>query len=149
MIVQSSTNDYEKLINIWENSVRETHSFLMEEDIQFYKPLILKEYFPQVDLYCHKDDNQRINGFMGIVGDKLEMLFIDSGKRGKGIGKVLLDYAINERNVKWVDVNEQNSLAVGFYQHMGFQVVSRSELDGTGKPYPILSMEYIGNPQNV
>jgi hypothetical protein len=33
-------------------------------------------------------------------------------------------------------VNEQNVQAVGFYLHMGFEIVARSELDGTGKPYP-------------
>ncbi|MDF2858616.1 MAG: yjaB [Neobacillus sp.] len=141
MIIQPSTNDYGEMIKVWENSVRETHDFLAEEDIQFYKPLILKEYFPQLDLFCHNDDNRKIDGFMGIVEGKLEMLFIDSGKRGKGVGKALLVYAIKERNVRWVDVNEQNNQAVGFYKHMGFRVVSRSEFDGAGKHYPILSME--------
>ncbi len=40
-----------------------------------------------------------------------------------------------------VDVNEQNPQAVGFYEHMGFRLVSKSELDGEGKPYPILHMQ--------
>ncbi|ENH9207696.1 GNAT family N-acetyltransferase, partial [Vibrio vulnificus] len=39
-----------------------------------------------------------------------------------------------------VDVNEQNPQAVGFYEHMGFKVVSRSPLDDMGKPFPILHM---------
>jgi ribosomal protein S18 acetylase RimI-like enzyme len=30
--------------------------------------------------------------------------------------------------------------AVGFYQHHGFRVVSRSENDPTKKPYPILHL---------
>jgi len=30
---------------------------------------------------------------------------------------------------------------VGFYEHMGFEIISRSELDGLGKPYPILHMQ--------
>ena len=42
-----------------------------------------------------------------------------------------------------VDVNEQNEQAIGFYQHYGFKTISRSELDGTGKPYPILHMELV------
>ncbi|MGY0625916.1 MAG: GNAT family N-acetyltransferase, partial [Paraglaciecola chathamensis] len=39
-----------------------------------------------------------------------------------------------------VDVNEQNPKALGFYQRIGFKVVGRSELDGQGKPYPLLHL---------
>lgn len=144
MIVQPSINDYEKLISIWENSVRATHDFLKEEDLQFYKPLILNEYFHQVSLFCYKDSNLEIAGFMGIADANLEMLFINPVSRGKGIGKELLIYAIEQQKVKRVDVNEQNAQAVGFYKHMGFHVINRSEFDGAGKPYPILHMELKG-----
>lgn len=140
MITRPTVNDYERLINIWESSVRATHHFLNEEDIQFYKPLILNEYFPEVILFCHHDNELKITGFMGISGNKLEMLFIDAGERGKGIGKELLLYAIEKLNINQVDVNEQNDQAVGFYKRMGFHVVHRFELDGTGRPYPILYM---------
>ena len=37
---QPSRNDYETLINISESSVRATHDFIKEEELQFYKPLI-------------------------------------------------------------------------------------------------------------
>ncbi len=141
MIVKPSVNDYERLITIWENSVRATHTFITEEDIQCYKPLILNEYFAAVELFGSQDEDQRIDGFMGIVEDKLEMLFVDACVRGKGIGKKLLTYAIKELNVKKVDVNEQNIQAVEFYKYMGFRVVSRSAVDNTGKNYPVLSME--------
>jgi putative acetyltransferase len=141
MVTKPSKNDYQSLIVVWENSVRETHDFLTEEDIQYFKPLILNEYFDAVELFCSRDEKHRINGFLGVAGDKVEMLFVDANMRGQGIGKKLLTYAINELNVKKVDVNEQNPQAVGFYKHMGFKIVSRSSIDSTGKNYPILSME--------
>ena len=37
-----------------------------------------------------------------------------------------------------VDVNEQNEQAVGFYLKMGAEVIGSSELDGLGKPFPLL-----------
>ena len=40
-----------------------------------------------------------------------------------------------------VDVKEQNIQAVGFYLHMGFSVITRSDLDAEGKAYPILHMQ--------
>ncbi|MDF2904253.1 MAG: yjaB [Bacillus sp. (in: firmicutes)] len=142
MITKVSARDYQRLITIWENSVRATHNFITEEDIQHYKPLILEEYFYRVDLFCYKDENFKIYGFMGVVADKLEMLFIDNCERGKGIGKQLLLFAVNKKNVEKVDVNEQNTQAVDFYKHMGFKVVGRSDVDATGKEYPILFMEF-------
>lgn len=132
--------DYPELILVWEASVRATHDFLQEEDIQFYKPLILNEYLKAVDLYCVKN-NDTIAGFMGLSESSIEMLFIHPDFRGSGIGKNLLQFAVNELKVNKVDVNEQNDQALGFYLKMGFKVVNRSELDGMGKPYPILHME--------
>lgn len=69
------------------------------------------------------------------------MLFVDNSHRGKGIGKRLILYAIEELHVTKVDVNEQNVQAVGFYTHVGFHVVGKSETDNEGKPYPILHLQ--------
>ncbi|WP_185748217.1 hypothetical protein [Metaclostridioides mangenotii] len=49
-------------------------------------------------------------------------------------------YAINKLNARFVDVNEQNPLAVGFYKHLGFKEFDRSELDESNNPFPILHM---------
>ena len=141
MIGKASATNYNELLQVWERSVRATHYFLREEDIEFYRPLILQEYFDQVELFCHTSNGQDIDGFIGIAGDKVEMLFIDAAARGKGIGRKLLLYAQEHRQVKKVDVNEQNTQAVGFYERMGYRVAGRSEVDGGGKPYPLLFLE--------
>ena len=91
-------------------------------------------------LFLAEEDSEII-GFMGINGTKLEMLFIAPEKRGKGIGKTLLQHAVVKFGVNSLTVNEQNPQAVGFYQYMGFQTVERHELDEQGNPYPILIMK--------
>ncbi|PAU89123.1 GNAT family N-acetyltransferase [Pseudomonas sp. WN033] len=141
MIVESVLpENYAEMLDVWENSVRATHDFITEEDIEFFKPIIIEQAFPAVTLKCIKDDGGSILGFVGVHDSKVEMLFISNTDRGKGIGKVLLRYAIEQLDATKVDVNEQNPLAVGFYKHMGFTVVSRSPLDDMGKPFPILHM---------
>lgn len=87
-----------------------------------------------------KNESGSIIGFVGSHESKIEMLFILDDARGQGVGKALLQYAIEHLGATQVDVNEQNPQAVGFYQHMGFKVVSRSPLDDMGKPFPILHM---------
>lgn len=134
-------SDYVEVVAVWEASVRATHHFLKEADIAFFKPLILNTYLDAVTLRCMRNEQNAIIGFLGVAEGNLEMLFIHPDYRGKKVGKTLLDYAINHMEVTKVDVNEQNEQAVGFYEHCGFKVIGRSELDSSGKPYPILHME--------
>jgi putative acetyltransferase len=109
-----------------------------------FKPLILNQYLKAVQLWCVRDSNQKILGFLGISEDNIEMLFIHPAARGMGIGKRFAEFAIQVIGVRKVDVNEQNEQAVGFYEHLGFKAVNRSALDGMGLPYPILHMELTG-----
>ena len=133
--------EYNEVVDVWEASVRATHHFLKEEDIVYFKPLILNTYLVAVELRCVRDEHHKIIGFLGVSGQNLEMLFMHPTYKGKKIGKTLLEYAINNLSVTKVDVNEQNEQAVGFYKHCGFETIGRSELDASGKPYPILHME--------
>lgn len=135
-------NEYPALLKVWEASVRATHHFLKEEDIQVIKPLLLHEYFALVSLFCIRS-NGEIAGFLGTSDEKIEMLFVHPAHQGKKIGKRLLLYAINELKKSLVDVNEQNEKALAFYQRFGFSVMSRSDKDGLGKPYPILRMQLL------
>ncbi len=140
MLQTSTEEDFAVLIEIWERSVRATHVFLPEAEINELKPLILNEYFKHVSLYKYVKDGQ-IVGFMGTSSDNIEMLFIEPAFRGQGIGKALTLFAMNKLNIEKVDVNEKNTQAVGFYQKLGFKIISRSELDGQGKAYPILHLQ--------
>ncbi len=132
--------DHLQLIDVWETSVRATHHFLAEADLQALKPLILAQYFDAVDLRCAKNAQGEILGFCGVHDGNIEMLFISPAARGKGLGTLLAAHAIKEQGATKVDVNEQNEQALGFYQHIGFKVTGRSPVDGQGKPYPLLHM---------
>ena len=68
------------------------------------------------------------------------MLFVHPEKRGRGIGKTLVRYAVGKLGCGRVDVNEQNGQAVGFYEKLGFRKTGRSPVDAEGRPYPILHL---------
>lgn len=138
MIVKAKESDYPEIIDLWERSVSATHYFLPEEYLQEIK-VLLPSILPAVELFIYiarKD----IAGFAGFAKNKMEMLFVHPLYRGKGIGKALTQFAINECHITCVDVNEQNEQAVGFYKKLGFVVVNRNETDGLGRPFPILQM---------
>lgn len=134
-------DDIRNMLKVWESSVRATHDFLSEEDILSLIPNVVEGANYVNDLLCVRDDKGIIKAFMGVHNNKIEMLFVSDDCRGIGIGKKLIEYGIKILNVNYVDVNEQNIQAVGFYKHMGFQVFKRSELDEQGNAFPILNMK--------
>ncbi|MCQ4446949.1 acetyltransferase [Enterobacter cloacae] len=137
-------SQFERLVAIWESSVRATHHFLQESDIAALRPLLLNAYLPNLKVVIAEDNAGAIHGFLGVDENRIEMLFVDDESRGKGVGKLLLQHAIAEFGVNEVDVNEQNPQGVEFYHHMGFEQIRRSELDGQGNPFPLLHMRLSG-----
>lgn len=140
-IVSAAREDYVEIVDVWEASVRATHDFLTEDDIARLKPQVLNKFLDAVDLSCVKNVAGDIVGFIGIQQERIEMLFIDPGYRGKSIGKFLTRYATEEVGAIKVDVNEQNVQAIGFYEHLGFDIIGRSPFDGQGKPFPLLHLK--------
>lgn len=130
------------LLEIWESSVRATHLFLSESEIEK-----IKEYVPQALtevphlIVAEKEPGSPV-AFMGIVGERLEMLFLSPTERGKGLGRQLVQYGLRQYGLREVTVNEQNPQAVGFYQHLGFVVEKRTDRDEQGNPYPLLYMKF-------
>lgn len=130
-----------QLTNVWESSVKATHLFLSDNDIENIKQYVPQAFESVAHLFIMENDNNIPIAFMGVEDGKLEMLFIKAEERGKGLGKQLLQYGIENYDVKELTVNEQNPLAKEFYEHMEFNVYHRSELDEQGNPYPILYMK--------
>jgi len=68
------------------------------------------------------------------------MLFVHADHRGTGAGRLLTAFAIQALDADAVDVNEQNDLAIRFYESLGFRAIDRSPTDSAGNPFPILHM---------
>jgi putative acetyltransferase len=132
-------SEFPALVAIWRSAVDATHDFLADTDRDEIEARLAVEYFPAVDLFVAERDGRAV-GFSGVLGGRLEMLFVSAAERGRGVGSALLDHAIREAGVTELDVNEQNPSAAGFYAHHGFEVVARSATDDAGRPYPLLHL---------
>lgn len=132
----------EQLTKVWESSVRATHLFLTDAEIENIKKYIPEALNNIAHLIIIESEPNIPVAFMGIENQKLEMLFISSAKRGQGLGKCLINYGIEKYSINEVGVNEQNPQAIGFYEHMGFRPYKRIAHDEQGNPYPILYMQY-------
>ncbi|GAA1779148.1 GNAT family N-acetyltransferase [Leucobacter iarius] len=135
--------EYPALVAIWRSAVRATHGFLDEADFTRIEQALAPAYLPAVALTVAERDGRPV-GFAGTAEGALEMLFVDDRARGTGVGSALLAHVRASQGVVRVDVNEQNPGAHGFYLSRGFVQVGRSELDGDGRPYPILHLALPG-----
>lgn len=133
----------QNLLNVWESSVKATHLFLSDDEIKNIKQYVPRAILEIPILVVAKNEAGNPIGFMGISDKSLEMLFIEDKSRGFGIGKMLLNYGMENYSVNNLTVNEQNPLAQGFYEHMGFRVYKRTELDEQGNASPLLYMKKI------
>ena len=91
-------------------------------------------------LVSFTDDDEPI-GFAGIADDKLEMLFLSPDYFQQGIGYKMISTAIQNYQIKYVDVNEQNPKALKFYLRQGFTIFKRSPVDSNNLPFPILHLK--------
>ena len=66
--------DFPRVVDVWEASVRATHNFLTEADIQFFKPLVLEELPHVAQLACVRDGEGQVAGLIGVEQNKVEML---------------------------------------------------------------------------
>ena len=144
-IRRATPADQDRLFDVWLRSAVATHAFVSDADIEAFKPLV-RDYLAsnETEFWVLCDSDGSIMGFMGIAGPTMESLFLAPEFHRRGGGRRLVEHARAMRGELTVEVNEQNTAAVEFYEACGFVVEGRSELDGTGRPYPLLHMRLAG-----
>jgi putative acetyltransferase len=137
----ASSPERPTLLDIWRRAVTHSHRFLQDQDIRDLTPAV-HEYLTLADLQiwvlCN-GTNQPV-GFMALEEATVDSLFIAPEYWRQGGGTLLIDYARRRKGPLTVDVNEQNTEALKFYQSMGFEVTGRSPVDSGGRPFPLLHM---------
>lgn len=95
-----------------------------------------EEYLPHPErletIWVYED--AFVKGFIGVEGEELTKLFVDPFFQGQGIGKRLVDFALEEKEVKFLWALEHNDKAIKFYQKHGFSLTEeREEVEGSGE----------------
>ena len=140
----SRPDEGQRVLEIWRRAVDATHDFLSADDRQAIEDMV-SDFLPQAPLWLAVDENDHPWALMLLDQGHMEALFVDPARRGTGLGSALLRHALTLHPRLSTDVNEQNPQALGFYQKMGFQPTGRSALDGQGRPYPLIHLQYAGH----
>ena len=120
-----------RLLEVWETSVRATHLFLSDPEIEGIRAYVPQALLGTAHLVVAQDESGAPIAFMGVEDGSLEMLFVAASERGKGVGGRLIRHGIDDYGVE----------RLAFYEHMGFRVCKRTDVDEQGNPYPLLHMK--------
>jgi len=84
----------------------------------------------------------QVVGFTAVDGAYLGWLYVDPDCYGQGIGRALLQRALQkQRGQSWTIVLEGNTPALKLYRSEGFELVDRFESDNAGYPCTCLRLE--------
>ena len=121
MIRELQKADINKVTDIWLYTNVTAHSFISSQYWQNNFGLV-KELLLQATVYVY-EQNQEIQGFIGLNEEYIEGIFVSNEMQSHGIGKALLNYTKkNKRNKLFLNVYQKNIRAIAFYQREGFEI---------------------------
>lgn len=131
MIRELRKADINQVADIWLDTNIKAHYFI---PAQYWKSNLelVKELLLQATVYVY-EDNQKIQGFIGLNGEYIEGIFVSVEMQSHGIGKLLLDYIKNRKTKLFLNVYQQNTCAISFYKREGFEIKSYSLDKATGE----------------
>lgn len=124
-IRQANTNDFNALTEIWFNASVKAHDFIPEIYWKNNKVKMQNTYLPMSEVYLAADTT-KIHGFIALVENTIAAIFISPEQQGKGIGKLLINHAKSIRNNLELNVYQQNTNSVRFYESVGFKVIEET-----------------------
>ena len=140
MIRKLEKTDIDQVAKIWLKSNLTAHDFIPEKYWKDHFNMV-KEQLLQAEVYVY-EDCQNISGFIGIMDEYVEGLFISEKMRSQGIGKQLLDFVKNKKRKLSLNVYQKNTRAVHFYQREGFKIGCESiDEDTNEKDYEMIWKE--------
>lgn len=141
-IRRAHESDRERMLMVWERSVRASHHFLTAADVDVLRPLVAQELASdRTDWWVIESASGDLVGLLACSPGAIDGLFVDPDHYGRGAGTLLIAHAQALcGGVLTVDVNEQNTAARAFYASRGFVVVGRSATDAGGRPFPLLHL---------
>lgn len=131
MVRKLQKTDIDKVTDIWLDTNLKAHYFI---PAQYWKRNfeLVKEMLFQAEVYIYENE-QKIQGFIGLRDEYIEGIFVSDEMQSQGIGRILIDYVKNERKRLLLNVYQKNTRAITFYQREGFKIQCCGLDEATGE----------------
>ena len=123
--------DINRVVDIWLDTNLKAHSFISAQYWESNYELV-KEMLSQAKVYVY-EDGQKIQGFIGLSDKYIEGIFVSEEIQSQGIGKLLLNYIKDRKDVLRLNVYQKNIRAIHFYQREGFAIQCQGLDEATGE----------------
>ncbi len=140
MIRKLENTEIDKVMDIWEKTTIKAHNFIPKKYWENNYNTVKDVYIPMADTFIY-EDNGVIKGFISIINNEfIGALFVNIDSQGMGIGKALLEYAMNKYRKLALAVYMDNKQAVKFYLSRGFKIIKEQVNEDSGFKEYIMEM---------
>ena len=136
MIREFQMSDTEQVMKLWLSGNIDAHSFVPEEYWRSHFDEVQEALLQAKVFVCDIDGN--IKGFIGLLNEYIAGIFVDENCRSTGIGRQLLTYVKEKYDTLSLNVYQQNSRAVAFYQREGFEIQREGLDEVTGEKHYVM-----------
>lgn len=139
MIRKYKTSDLERVYSIWLQASSIAHPFLEASFVEKIKVAMKDIYIPNSKTWVHEEENV-VQGFVGMMGNEIGGLFISPDHQAKGIGTSLVNHVRDLYPNLEVEVFVKNEIGKPFYYKYGFEPLN--EYFNEDAQQDVLRMKY-------
>lgn len=129
--------DLDTVVDLWLKSSIKAHSFIEASFWEGQVNAMREVYIPSADTWV-ADYEGMLVGFVSLNEEMLAALFVHPFFQGNGIGKQLLQFAMEQSDSLVLSVYKENKRAMDFYRKQGFEAVQEQVDKHTGMPEVIM-----------
>jgi putative acetyltransferase len=134
--------DFDDLVIAWRAASVVAHSFLSPDFLNAEVESIREVYLPAAETWVAIDNknNDKVVGFLALMGNEIGAIFVHPNHWKQGIGRALMDKAVELRTTLTLEVFEENDIGRAFYTKYGFVATGRGLHQETGKS--VIQLEF-------
>ena len=132
MIRQYTDSDVDAVVAIWRSASELAHPFLSSEFLDTEEGNVRNVYPKFAEIWVKEIGTKetgiqvidtQVIGFIALIGNEVGAIFLSPDHHGQGIGRALMDTAVDMKGDVTVDVFKQNEIGRRFYDGYGFKAV--------------------------
>lgn len=132
MIRSYKGSDIDELLACWLAASRLAHPFLNEKFLEQETDNIRNIYLPIADTWVCEQAG-KVVGFFALIENEVGAIFLDPIYHGQGLGRALMDKAVELKGTLELDVFAKNTVGQKFYASYGFTEIARGFHDDSGQ----------------